>query len=500
MTSKGFPGSLLNLRRRAVVAGIGGLAVGGAWSRSLLGAPTDATTAAEFGDVFRGAGAMRGTTHYEDWRQSVIWQRRKPRRFPDAIVQARSTADVVAAVNYARQHRLRLTTRCGGHSTSACFLRDNGLLLDVGQLGGIEVDPARKVASIGPGVIARELCERLRLHGLTFPTAHCGMVPMGGFLLGGGLGFNGNEWGTFSAFNIRSAEVVTADGQVRVASATENPGLFWALRGGGPGLFGVVTRFELQVFDRPAAIIGNTLSFGFSKVDSVFDALAQIAPDTPRNVEILSYVGAADPGLAAGLRPEDHGLAVHLHANAYVDAPAEAKRAVRPLLEHPIAGQAVARSLDQRYTIEELFFAEELTFGQRRWTGDNIFTNQVREVATVLKARMPARPTRDAQAVLLYKGSPTLPDAACSTVGDFYSSFYNLWDDPSEDRRVLDYMVELYKEMKPFGVGSNINEMNQEGRPEDIHQCFSPEAWQRLRALRTQWDPQGVFHDFFGAS
>lgn len=499
--TKGFPRSLSNLRRRALISGIGGLAVGCALPRSLLAAPTrDASAVAEFGDVFHGAGAMRGTTFYEDWRRGVIWQRRKPRRFPDAIVQARSTADVVAAVNYARQHRLRLTTRCGGHSTSACFLRDNGLLLDVGQLGGIEVDPARKVASIGPGVIARELCERLRPHGLAFPTAHAGMVPMGGFLLGGGLGFNGNEWGTFSTFNIRAAEIVTADGQVRVASDTENPDLFWALRGGGPGLFGVVTKFELQLFDRPHAIVGNTLSFGFSNVESVFEALTQIAPQTPRNVEILSYVGAADPDLLSALRPEDHGLAVHLHANAYVSSAANAKRSTRPLLEHPIASRAAARSIAEEYTIEDLYFAEELTFSQRRWTGDNIFTNRVREVAAVLKARMPARPARDAQAVLLYKGSPKLPDAACSMVGDFYSSFYSLWDDPSEDRRVLDYMVDLYKDMKPFGVGSNINEMNQEGRPEDIPSCFSPEAWQRLRSLRRQWDPQGVFHDFFGAS
>lgn len=383
---------------------------------------------------------------------------------------------------------------------SACFLRDRGLLLDVAQLQGIEIDTARKVAVVGPGVIARGLSERLREVGLAFPTAHCGMVPLGGFLLGGGLGLNGNAWGGLSVFNIKAAEVVTADGNVRMASPTENPDLYWALRGGGPGLFAVVTKFHLQLYDLPKTIAGTTLSFRFADLEDVAHALTEIGPRTDQDVELAGYTGRAEDQLRTKLTPEDSGLAVHLHANAFAGSLREAQRKTRALLEHPIAARAIERSLYQVSTIEELYFEEELGFSQRRWICDNVFTNRVQDVMKVLRRRMPEAPAPDSQAVLVYKALRNMPEAACSTMGDFYASFYALWDEPSEDTRVREHIESLYREIAPLGVGSNINEMNQEGRRADIPKCYSPEAWKRLADLRAQWDPQRVFHDFYGLS
>ena len=136
----------------------------------------------------------RDSPDYEVWRQSVIWQRRKSARYPDLIVQVDTAKQVAAAISYARKHRLRVTTRCGGHSASASFLRNGGMLIDVSRLHSVEIDAAKAEVSAGPGVIARELSAQLARFGLAFPTAHCGMVPIGGFLLGGGLGLNGNAW------------------------------------------------------------------------------------------------------------------------------------------------------------------------------------------------------------------------------------------------------------------------------------------------------------------
>ena len=383
---------------------------------------------------------------------------------------------------------------------AACFLRDRGMLLDVSQLHGVEVDVAKKQAWAGPGVMARSLSELLREVGLAFPTAHCGMVPLGGFLLGGGLGLNGNHWGEMSVFNVNAVDIVTADGVLRRASAIENPDLFWAVRGGGPGLFGVVTKFHLQVFDLPEAIVGTTLSFRFSDLSAVAQALADVAPRIERDVEILGYIGRADDELASKLARADSQLAVHLHANAFVGSRRDGERRVKPLLDHPIAAQAIARHAGQVNTIEQLYFAEELGFSQRRYHADNIFTDRLQDVAKVLERRMPQCPARDSQAVFLYKGNPNLPDAACSTMGDFYAAFYTIWDNPTEDSRIHQYLVSLYRELAPLGTGSNINEMNQEGRSEDVAQCYSPDAWRRLAELRTKWDPQHVFHDFYGSS
>ncbi|MEP7242716.1 MAG: FAD-binding oxidoreductase [Gammaproteobacteria bacterium] len=491
-----------DLYRRTLLAALGGVALG-ARVPQLLAAGTGQKIVAgeaELTQRFGTSASVRGSANYEVWRQSMIWQRRKSPRYPEAIVQATSVADVVAAVKHAKKYGLQLTTRCGGHSMSASFLRDRGMPLDVGQLQGIEIDAAKKQARIGPGVIARGLSERLREVGLAFPTSHCGMVPLSGFLLGGGLGLNGNGWGGMSVFNVLAAEVVTADGEVRNVSPTENPDLYWAVRGGGPGLFAVVTRLDLQAYDLPKAIVGTTLSFRFSDMAEVADALAQIGPKTDRNVELLGYAGRAPEGLRDKLTPADSNIAMHLHANAYSGSVSEGRRMARHLLEHPIAKRAIARNLGAPKTIEELYFEEELGFSQRRWQGDNIYTNRLRDVVEVLHARMPACPAADSQAVFLYKGVSKMPDAACSTMGDFYAAFYTIWDSSTADGPILDYLAALYGELAPLGTGSNINEMNQEGRREGIAQCYTADAWKRLAELRAKWDPQHVFHDFYGLS
>lgn len=493
--------------RRAVLRTLGGALVGvgvgavaDAWrSAPLAATPLDVAPAVRTPDAAVIA-SRRGERLYEDWRQSMIWQRRKAARFPEAIAQVSTVEEVAAAVRYARQAGLRIATRCGGHSMSACFLRDRGLLLDVSRLQSLAIDVAGRTVSIGPGVLARTLSERLREVGLAFPTAHCGMVPLGGFLLGGGLGLNGNHWGGMGAFNIESAQVVTADGVVREVSATQHPELFWAIRGGGPGLFLVVTELRLRAYPLPAAIVGNTLAFPFSRLREVATALAEIGPRTSSQVELLGYAGTAPDDLQPLLSPVDGGRAMFLHANAFADSLAHSRRLRQPLFEHPIVRHAVWRAVDHQRTLEELYAEEELGFSQRRWTGDNVFTNRLAEVCEVLGRRIVECPARDAQAVFLYKGSLSMPDAACSTIGDFYAAFYSLWDEPGEDERNLHYLVDLYREIAPLGTGSNINEMNQEGRPEAIPDCYSPGAWRRLAELRTQWDPDGLFHDFYARS
>jgi FAD/FMN-containing dehydrogenase len=519
---KRIPGSSdLNAMRRAVMRGIGAVAATATYrgvraAAAACGTATPAREAAAAaretaasacetatGDLgslsdIRGTTIRRGSPHYEVWRQSMIWQRRKSSRYPDLVVQAESVDDVVAAIRYAEKQRLRVTTRCGGHSMSASFLRDGGMLIDVSRLSAIEVDATRREVRAGPGVIARGLSEKLREVGLAFPTAHCGMVPIGGFLLGGGLGLNGNHWGEMSTFNVAAVEIVTADGEVRTAGPSENQDLYWAARGAGPGLFGVVTKFHLRAFDLPSAVVGNTLTFDFSDIVPVASALAQIGPRMDRDVELLGYVGPAPADWTSTASNPGQPLAMYVDANAYTTSTREAARKLAPLLRHAVADRAKVRDLGHTKTIEELYFEEELGFSQRRWSGDNVFTNRIADVAAVLQRRMPSCPAKDAQAVFLYKGHPKLPDAACSTMGEFYAAYYLLWDNPTQDKIMLDYLVDLYRDIVPLGVGSNINEMNQEGRPQDIHTCYTRAAWSRLADLRAKWDPTGVFHDFYG--
>jgi FAD/FMN-containing dehydrogenase len=491
------------MQRRRFISGLGAAALGTGVIAAGKAAPVAASSAhpragppSELEHLRAAVG--RDAPNYELWRESMIWQRRKSPRYPGLIVQVDSAQDVAEAVSYARKHRLKVTTRCGGHSASACFLRDGGMLIDVSRLSGIEVDAQSGQFSAGPGAIAREVNARLGRFGLAFPTAHCGMVPLGGFLLGGGLGLNGNAWGLMSAFNILAAEVVTADGRIRHASPTENPDLYWSLRGGGPGLYGVVTQLFLKAYELPRAIVHNTITFAFRDLRDVIAALTEIGPKIDPDVEMLGYVGPADPQLTAHCADADCRRTVSLDANAYTTSTAESARKIRPLAEHPIIRRAIAKELGSTTTIEALYFDEELGFSQRRWVADNVFTNRAEDVAAILHERMPSCPSADAQAVFLYKGNPKLPDAACSTMGDFYASYYVIWDNPTEDPVMVQYLRDLYREIAPLGTGSNINEMDQEGRPDQVKSCYSPAAWEKLQSLRLEWDPDGVFQNFYG--
>lgn len=448
--------------------------------------------------AIKGKVVARGSEFYEPWRQSMIWQTQKFPRHPELIIQAESVEDVVAAVNHARENKRRITTRGGGHSFCGCFMRDDGMLVDVSRLSTIEIDAAKGEAIVGPGVIGRRLQEDLGKQGLAFPTAHCGMVPISGFLLGGGLGWNGNAWGGMSTYNILEVQIVTPDGQVRTASETENPNLFWAVRGGGPGLFGVVTRFRLKCHPKPKAMRSHTLIFPFTEAASAAKAMEEIGPQLPKNIELIGVITAAPPGMEKACTAAGCDQVFVLQGVAFVDSEDEAAAGLRPMAEHPAARLAIANVPNAPESFENLYYGNEVPFPQRRYCVDNIYADSLEKPIEVFIKHMPHSPSRVTAPVLLYKGRPELPDGACGTKGNFYVSCYAQWDDPAQDKANKDFMIAMYEEMQPLGTGSYINELNQEGRVHRIRECYTPEGWEKLAQLRRKYDPGRVFQTFYG--
>lgn len=435
---------------------------------------------------------------FEPWRHSMIWQYRKSPRRPDAIVQADSIDDVVEVVKHAAVTKQKLTTRAGGHSMSACFLRDGGVLLDVSRLQEMRLSPGKSEVIVGPGVIGRALNEFLRPHGLAVCTAHCGMVPVSGFMLGGGVGWNGNAWGGMATFNINAVDIVTADGVLRHASALENPELYWAVRGGGPGLFGVVVRFYLKCYPLPKSIQLVEYVYHLSDIVEVAQAVEEIGDRIDKTVELLTIVARAAPDHADACSGPGCNQAVYVNAIVFGDSVQEARDKLRPLTEHAIVKKALASHPMKEETFETLYMGNELSFAQKRWAADNVMTDQPDRIAELLLASVPKCPTDNNAAVLVYKGKPELPDAAYGIIGKFYLAYYMVWDDAADDIAVSKYHVDFFKQAQKHSNGSYINEFNQEGRPEDIPLCFSPQSWAKLAELRRRWDPGAVFHTFYG--
>lgn len=462
-------------------------------------APPAGSAAADLQKRIAGTVVVRADEHYEVWRQAMIWQRAKADRRPDMIVQVERIEDVQEAVRFAAAARMKVTTRCGGHSMAACFLRDRGMLIDISRLDGIDVDKAAKRAIVGPGVFCRGLAERLAQDDLAFPGAHCGTVPISGFLLGGGVGMNTNAWSNgMSVFAVNAVDIVTADGRLLHASANENTDLFWAARGGGPGLFGVVVRFHLQCFDAPKVIWGATYTFAFTELDAVTRVMDKVVPQLDKDVEVLISI-AALPGVAEDA-PIEQRQRIYLDANAFAASEAEGRRKLALLQRDPLIARALDKVENRAGSFDRYYSENEASFPQGYWMGDDIWTDRPMEAIEILKRHMPDCPAPRGTPLLLYMGTNKMPDAACSRIGRFYLAYYLEWDEPAQEAPSRAYCLKVFKDLKAVAKGSYINEMDQEGRPQDIRDCYSPQAWARLAKLRIQWDPAGVFHGFFGQS
>lgn len=465
----------------------------------VFGAPAAGSNAAALQARIGGTVIVKNDASYEAWRKAMIWQLAKADRKPDMIVQATSAEDVQQAVRYAAENGMKATTRCGGHSMAGCFMRDDGMLVDVSRLATIEIDAAKREAIVGPGVIGRRLQEELGKQGLGFPTAHCGMVPISGFLLGGGLGWNGNAWGGMSTYNILEVEIVTADGKVRIANETENADLFWAVRGGGPGLFGVVTRFKLRVHPAPKAMRSHTYIFPFTATADVAAAMEEIGPKLPKNVELIGVITAAPPGMEKACAAAGCDQVFLLQSVAFVDTEALALSGMSALAQHPITAKAIVKIENAAESFENLYYSNEVgPFPQRRYCVDNIYADSLKKPIEVIIRHMPNSPSRVTLPLLLYKGRPELPDGACATKGNFYVSCYAQWDDPATDKANKDFLIAMYEELQPYGTGSYINELNQEGRIHRIRECYTADGWRKLGELRRKYDPGLVFHTFYG--
>ncbi len=183
----------------------------------------------------------------------AVWNGMTDRR-PAAVVQAEHVADVVAAVNFARDEHLELAVRGGGHSAPGFGTIDDGLVVDLSPMRFVHVDPAARTARVGGGATLGDLNYATHAYGLAMPGGIVSTTGVGGLTLGGGIGYLTRGFG-LSIDNLRSADLVTADGRIRRASADENADLYWALRGGS-GNFGVVTSFEFDLHPVDQVVVG----------------------------------------------------------------------------------------------------------------------------------------------------------------------------------------------------------------------------------------------------
>jgi FAD/FMN-containing dehydrogenase len=311
----------------------------------------DQTTFDQFNSTLRGDLIQMGVPGYDEAR--TIYNAMIDRR-PAMIVRCANVADVISAVNFARQNDLLVSIRGGGHNVAGLSMNDGGLVIDLSRMRGVHVDPQRRRARVEGGCVWGDVDHATHAFGLAVPSGIISTTGVGGLTLGGGFGHLSRHFG-LSCDNLVSADVVLADGSFVTASATSHPDLFWALRGGG-GNFGVVTSFEFQL--HPVSIVyGGPLFYDVEHTETLLRAYADYMRQAP---DALSAFFSFHQGPPAPFIPEHlHFVPMVTIVVCYSGAPEEGEAAVRPLREvvpplvdlaGPIPYPALNSMFDSLYT------------------------------------------------------------------------------------------------------------------------------------------------------
>ena len=447
----------------------------------------------------QGTVVPRGSAAYDGDRSALIWNARKPERFPEAIAHVVSESDIANAVRFARDQGIRVAIRGGGHHFNGPAVRQGGLLLDLGGLKEIRIDTPKKLAVVQPGVTSREFLDALIPHGLAFPVGHCSSVPLSGFLLNGGFGWNSGSWGP-ACFSIQGVEVVTSSGKSIYADAERNAEYYWAARGAGLGFPGVVSRYHLRVHPLPKVIRTSTLMFNVDDLDEAATWLASAQAMLPPPVELSALVVSPPPEAQQKGAPPRIFLVI---ATAFADTEEDAEKWLAPFARGPVVPAAIGAVPFVETPFEALFASIDAAFPvDHRYAADHVWTNaapkdllaSVRD--NVLSPPSPRNFLMLAFGPNLAKDAPPPPDMALSSLGKIYAGIYGVWTDPAGDTNNCTWVRSMSEALDSNKAGRYIGDADIEAGPEHLKQCFSLPAWNRLVALRKKVDPEGVFFSF----
>ncbi|KAL1965783.1 hypothetical protein VTN77DRAFT_5104 [Rasamsonia byssochlamydoides] len=422
------------------------------------------------------------TATYEEARVGRVFNHRRPNRYPIAVIRATTESDIINAVKLARQHGCRVAVRSGGHSWAAWSVRDNSILIDLGQYQEIEIDAERRVAQVSPSTTGRMLNSKLiKEYGLMFAGGHCPDVGLGGFLLQGGMGWNCRNWG-WACEQVKAVDVVTADGNLVHCNSEQNSDLFWAARGAGPGFPGIVTRFHLQLRPAPKAIRSSGYIFPRTMYREAFDWVIRITPTFDDATEIVA-VGQYPPGMDE--------ICLFILFVTMKDTPEEAREALLPAQQTRPAG--VIRewfceedNLDQEYDAQ----AAANPLGHR-YCADNAYINNDADVPAVLEEAYTTLPSKKSFA-LWYAMNPCsrrqLPDMALSMQSDHYFAVYTIWEDERDDEKCTGWVRNIMQRVERFSDGAYLGDSDFQVRRTKF---WGTTQGKKLMEIRRKWDPEG---------
>lgn len=403
---------------------------------------------------------------------------------PSLIACCRNVADIVDAVNLARDNSLEVAVKGGGHNVAGRGTIDGGLLIDLSLMKAIHVDPVARTARAQGGVTWGEYNRETQLHGLASTGGVISTTGIGGLTLGGGLGWLMPKYG-MAVDNLRSAQIVTADGRVLTASKDENADLFWGIRGGG-GNFGIAASLEFGLYPVGPMITGGLVAHPFPAACETLRFYRDTTASAPDELTLFA-------GL---IHTPDGANKIAGIIGCHCGPPADGESAMRPLKAFgpplmdamgPMPYSAINQMLDAAFPKGALNY----------WKSNFLATLSDEAIDTMIDcySRVPSPMT----GVLLehFHGAATRVGVGETAFPHRHVGF-NLvitseWIDPAETERNIRWTRETYAAMQPFmAPGRYVNYLEADEAGDPAADAYGPN-YARLRQLKAKYDPDNMF-------
>lgn len=452
----------------------------------------ETATAAEIGlpDGFRGQAIRPGDAEYDKAR--AVYNRMIDKR-PALIVRPTSAADIRDAVAFARQQRLPLAVRCGGHSVAGVSTVEGGVLIDLSSLKGVHIDPERGTAIANAGVLWGEYDRVAEMFGLATPGGRVTTTGVGGFCLGGGYGWLSTKYG-LTCDNLVSADLLTASGELVHVTDETNPELMWGLRGAGAN-FGVVTSFEFRLHPiRPLMLAGLLAVPNDERAGEVVRGYRDYVEQAPDDLVTALITGLAPP--EDFVPPELVGEPVVMIAVSWLGDPSEAEDAVAPLraltaggldLVQPMPYTAFQAMLDSGNPPGWLNYHAGMHLAS---LPDGVLDDWLangREIGSLMTGGL----------IFRHGGAISRVGEDDTAVSDRSAPYMAhpiaCWEDPADTDREIAWVEDYKRAFAPARTGRVYLNFEPDTSEEKVRSGFGAGKFERLAALKEQWDPENLF-------
>jgi FAD/FMN-containing dehydrogenase len=409
---------------------------------------------------------------------------------PTAIVRVADAADVARVITVARETGMELAVRSGGHSGAGHCVSEGGIVLDLSDMKGIEIDVAGKTAWAETGLTAVEVTKALAAHGLAVGFGDTGSVGIGGITTGGGIGLLARKFG-MTIDSLLAADIVTADGELVRADEKNHPDLFWAIRGGG-GNFGVATRFKYRLNEVPQVLGWMLIQPATADTIAAFIAEAEKAPD-----ELTTIANIMPCPPMPFVAEEHHGKLVNFALVVYAGDTAAGARARAPIraIAPPIADLIKPIRLPEIYPPEPEEYHP--LAANRTMFVERVDHQVAKKIVDRTEEHMRTSGAQMAGAQLRVLGGALARVPADATAYALRSSrimvnLFSMYGAPGEAPAHRAWIAKMAAELDQGDKGAYVNFVNDEGEAR-VRAAYPGKTWDRLRQIKRRYDPTNLF-------